>query len=192
MPHSAGLSVTEDGGSTPAPPSGVTTTPSGWYALRLHSNREFRVAEILGQRGIEAYIPTYKESVRWSDRSVDAVRRVFPGYLFVRPAPVADLIQIPGVLGALPTNLEPSLIDEREIDNLKLALERGREARPADQCPYVAGEQVTIDSGPLAGVTGLVTRTQGVCRVFVTVKLLNRTVSVEVDAADLKNKGEKS
>lgn len=192
MPQRVTRSVTDDGGSTPDPPSGALQPRSGWYALRLQSNREFRVVEFLGEMGIEAYFPTWSEQVRWSDRTRTSTRPLFPGYVFVRPHPIHELLMITGVVQALPTNYEPSLIDEWEIENLKLALERGRDAKPAAQCPYEAGDEVTIDSGPLAGVSGVVTRTKGALRIVVAVKILNRAVSVELDASDLKREEKKA
>ena len=45
-----------------------------------------------------------------------------------------------------------------------------------------AGDLVTIDSGPLAGVSGVVKKTKGALRVVVSVEMLRRSIAVELDA----------
>jgi transcription antitermination factor NusG len=178
MPQSRKRSVTDDGGSTP---SEQPAHRAGWYALRLKSNHEFRVQQFLTEHGCDVYLPTLTQETRWSDRTKTTARPLFPGYIFVR-GELGGILRLPGVVQALPTSLEPTLIDEREIESLRIAL---ASAKPAAECPYVAGALVTIERGPLAGVQGVVTRTRGALRIAVAITLLNRAVSVEVDAADL-------
>lgn len=184
MPQSRKRPVTDNGGSTP-PHRELPAHRAGWYALRLRSNREFRVARHLQEHGFDGYLPTYTQETRWSDRAKKLARPLFPGYIFVcAAAGLTDLLRLPGVVQALPTSTDPALIDEREIESLRIALASGK---PAAECPYVAGELVEIDRGPLAGVAGVVKRTRGALRVAVNITLLNRAMCVEVDAADLKS-----
>jgi transcription antitermination factor NusG len=193
MHDSLTRNVTESGGSTPSRLRGVLPPQKrepGWYALRVASNREFRVWDWLGERGFEGFVPTVAEETRWSDRRKVIDRPLFPGYIFVRRAEGArldELLRIPGIVQALPTNLAPELVDEYEIANLRMALAVARATgRPAAECPYVACELVTIERGPLAGIQGVVTRTRGAARVAVRIEILRRSVSVEVDVADLE------
>ena len=53
---------------------------------------------------------------------------------------------------------------------------------PVAPCAYVAGETVLIESGPLAGVSGVVTRTKGAYRLVVRVPMLMSAVNVEIGA----------
>lgn len=185
MPQSRKRTVTDNGGSTPPPPCEHPAHRAGWYALRLRGNREFRVGGYLEELGAESFLPSVKEKSQWSDRTKEIERPLFPGYIFVRSSiALVEVLRLPGVVQALPTSTEPALIDEREIESLRIALASGN---PAAECPYVAGEPVTIETGPLAGVTGFVTRTRGICRVAVAIRILNRAVSVEIDTADLQH-----
>jgi transcription antitermination factor NusG len=161
-----------------------------WFALRVRSQCDFRVQELLDARGIETFVPTWSETVQWSDRVKTTVRPLFSGYVFARFAAhddetfnASDAIRIAGVVQILPTSLNPISIPDAEIENLRLVL---ASRLPVTACPYVAGEQVTIESGALAGVSGVVIRTKGAARLVVRVTLLNAAVNVEIEADTVK------
>src|SRR5262249_506069 len=70
-------------------------------------------------------------------------------------------------------------IDEAELVAIRRITESGILAQP---CPYVAvGEVVRVEAGPLEGLVGIVLRTKGADRLVVSVSLLMRSVSVEID-----------
>lgn len=175
-------------------PRGVLPVPGTlsrhWYALRLMSRAEFTVDAALTGRGIESFLPGYEEAVRWSDRVKHIFRPLFPGYIFARldRASLVDALKIAGVIQLLPTSLKPLPIEEHEIENVRRLLEA---APRATECDYAAGELVTIDSGPLAGVSGVVVKTKGSNRLVVRIELLMRAVSVELDVATVIRKEEK-
>ena len=68
----------------PSPPYGTSREDCSWFALRVRSQFDFRVEELLNARGIETFLPTWSEIVRWSDRDKIAVRPLFPGYVFAK------------------------------------------------------------------------------------------------------------
>ncbi len=61
-------------------------TQPRWYAAYTCANHEKRVAEQLGQRSIEHFLPLYERVRRWKDRRVRLQWPLFPGYVFVRLA----------------------------------------------------------------------------------------------------------
>lgn len=155
-----------------------------WFALRLHSKHEFIVRDILDARGVENFLPTWSERVKWSDREKVTVRPLFPGYIFAvlgdsETFDASDAIRIPGVVQILPTSINPISISDAEIANLRLVI---ASQVPVAPCAYVAGETVLIESGPLAGVSGVVTRTKGAYRLVVRVPMLMSAVNVEIGA----------
>lgn len=92
-------------------------------------------------------------------------------------------MRLAGVIDVLPSRDRAQRIPDCEIDNVRRAAEAAVAASP---CAYVVGEAVTVESGPLAGVKGVVQRTKGATRIVIGVEILRRAVSVEVDASDLK------
>ncbi len=68
------------------------------------------------------------------------------------------------------------------IENVRAALSTGARTIP---CPYITGDEVLIEAGPLAGVKGIVQRTRNGTSVIVKIEMLQRAVSVEIDFRDL-------
>lgn len=166
------------------PPSLQGAAP--WFVLQVQVNRAFRIREWLREAGIGEWLPTYTETIRWSDRQKTFERQVFPGYILVRLATVNQSVRVlrfPGVISLLPTALSPIAVDDQEIRDLRKAL---ASALPVQPCAYVAGQRVTIRRGALAGVTGAVVRVKGETRVVVGIEMLGRAVSVTIEAADLE------
>lgn len=160
-----------------------------WYAVWVMSNAEFVVEDALRGYGIESFLPTWTEVTQWSDRKKTIHRPLFPGYLFARcdpseneRGPRREILRIAGVIEVLPSNLSPAPVDPAEIENLRRMLAADL---PFTPCKYVTGDEVLIDSGPLAGVRGIVQRTKDGTRVIVKIEMLKRAVSVEIDFRDL-------
>jgi len=168
-------------------PAGVSqraeacTAHDQWFALRLRSQYEFKVQGHLQALGVEEFSPTWDERVKWSDREKVTTRPLFPGYIFAKfGAAWPEVLRLPGVVQILPTSLCPIPISDAEIANLKLVL---ASQVPVLPCAYVAGDTVLIDSGALAGVSGVVVRTKGSTRLVVSVPMLMSAVNVELEAS---------
>lgn len=155
-----------------------------WYAIWVMSNAEFVVEEALRGYGIEAFLPTWSEVTQWKDRKKTILRPLFPGYLFARceDSPRREILRIAGVIEILPSSLNPQPVDAADLENVRRMLAAGLPTAP---CAYITGDAVLIDSGPLAGVKGIVQRSKNGTRVVVKIELLRRAVSVEVDYRDL-------
>lgn len=188
MPQSVTEAGTRNGGSASTLPdadSSVCAPGPGWYALRVRANRESSVERRLRERGYETFLPVYTEERGWSDRVRQLARPLFPAYLFARFDPLRGLgllLSLAGVIEVLPSRKRPERIPDAEIDSVRRA---ANSPVAAVACAYVVGEAVTVESGPLAGVSGVVERTKGATRIVIGIEILRRAVSVEVDAADL-------
>ena len=76
----------------------ATLTPVGsmaagpdWFAIQTRYRYEKKVAEQLGGKGVEVFLPLRRESHSWSDRRKLVTIPLFPGYAFVRSTASADL-----------------------------------------------------------------------------------------------------
>lgn len=165
-------------------PEETESQTARWYAVYCMSNAEFVVEDTLRGYGIEPFLPTWNEVTYWSDRKKIIRRPLFPGYLFARcdDGPRREILRIAGVIEVLPNNFNPQPVDATEIENVRRMLACGLPMKP---CDYTTGDAVQIETGPLAGVKGIVQRTKNGTRVVVKIEMLKRAVSVEVDAADL-------
>ena len=153
-----------------------------WFAIRVRSNCEQRVADNLNSLGYEQYLPTYESERRWSDRIKVIRQALFPGYVFCRldlANRSAPVVQVPGVVDILRIgNIAVSIPDE-EI----AAVERLQRSGVAiGQWPFLSvGEWVLIERGPLTGLEGILVSTKGTTRLVVSVSILQRSVSAEID-----------
>jgi transcription antitermination factor NusG len=160
---------------------------SKWFALYTASRHEKRVAQHLGQREIEFYLPLYRSERKWSDGSrVTLDLPLFPGYMFVhiRRDERGRVLGVPGALSVVSgTGGAPAWLPDATID----ALRSGLAARPARPHPLLtAGQRVRIRSGALAGFEGIVVRSKNGCRVVLTLEHIMQSYAVEVAQEDLE------
>jgi transcription antitermination factor NusG len=156
-----------------------------WYAAYTRANHEKRASEQFGAGRVEHFLPLYSSVRRWKDRRVTLEMPLFPGYVFVRIA-LRDrlrVLQIPGVAHLVGFNGTPAALPADEIEALRASLVEGVKVQPY---PYLTvGQRVSLRSGPLVGLTGILVRRKSGARFVVSVDLIQRSVSLEIDEADL-------
>ena len=153
-----------------------------WFGVRVKPRSEFRVSGELLLRGFEAFLPAHQVRRRWSDRFKVSEEPLFPGYLFCRfhPWDRVRILEAPGVIQIVGIGKNPVSISETEIGAIQTMVASRILLTP---WPYLeAGQHVLIDTGPLAGVRGVVVRSEtGNPRVVVSVTLLKRSIAAEID-----------
>lgn len=158
-----------------------------WYSAYTRANHEKTVTEQLEARGMEHFLPLYASVRRWKDRRVTLQLPLFPGYVFVRMAlqDRTKVQQIPGVARLVAFNGRPVALADEEIERLWSGLSEGICAKPH---PYLTvGRRVRLKNGPLAGMQGILLRRKGNFRVVISIDLIQRSVAVDADAADVEN-----
>lgn len=156
-----------------------------WFALTVRPNHERTVEKGLRNQGFEAYLPVQRVRRQWSDRVKELDSALFPGYVFCRfePAERLRILTSPGVLAIAGTGRRPVPVEDEEISNIRTLVASRRELA---WWPYVqVGERVRIESGVLAGLTGVIVRARDAWRVIVSVQALSCALAVEVGAASL-------
>jgi transcriptional antiterminator NusG len=157
-----------------------------WYALHVRPRYESMVELQLGGKGYEVFLPTYSTRRRWSDRVKTVVQPLFPGYVFCRFDIHARLpiLITPGVNSVVGVGKTPIAVDPVEISAIRSIVEAGISANP---CDYIKdGETVRVETGPLEGLVGIVKRSKNSDRLIVSLTLLMRSVSVEIDRTWVK------
>ncbi len=156
-----------------------------WYAAYTRAQHEKRVEAELGMREVEHFLPQYSSARRWKDRRVQLELPLFPGYVFVRLA-LRDLLrvlQIPSVVRLVGFNGQPTALPDTEMEIMRSGLSQSLRVEPH---PFLTvGRRVRITAGPFAGLEGVLKRKKSNLRVVVSLELIQRSVAVDVDAADL-------
>jgi len=157
-----------------------------WYALHVKPRFESQVEVQLNGKGYEVFLPTYESKRRWSDRIKTLECPLFPGYVFCRfnlnlRLPI---LVTPGVNSIIGIGKTPTAVDPEEISAIRNIVQAGIAALP---CDYIReGEMVRVESGPLEGLVGIVQRSRNSERLIVSLTLLMRSVSVEIDRSWVK------
>jgi transcription antitermination factor NusG len=152
-----------------------------WMAIRVKSRFEKMTAAAFEQRGYTCFLPLYVCRRRWSDRNKVGEFPLFPGYLFCRFNPLerTPILETPGVVQIVGIGRTPVPVADVEIEALQTVLRSGC---PVTPWAYVAaGQSVRIEDGPLSGVHGILLEVKNERRIILSVSLLRRSVSVEID-----------
>ena len=160
-----------------------------WYALYTRSRHEKQVAAQLQGRDIEIFLPLYTSVRHWKDRRVSLELPLFPGYIFVHASfqHRVDVLSVPGAVRFVAFNGRPAALPESDLRRLRAGLDQGVRAQPH---PYLkVGRRVRVRNGPLAGTEGILLRKKNQFRLIVSIDLIQRSVAVEIDAADVEPLG---
>jgi transcription antitermination factor NusG len=155
-----------------------------WFAVYTRSQHEKSVAEQLRCRGIEHFLPVYSSARRWKDRVKVLQMPLFAGYLFVKvfPSQFLDVLQTHGV-SRLVGSPKPLPLEEKEIQQLQTWLSLPLAIEPN---PYLrVGQRVRVRRGPLTDVEGILIRKKNCLRLVVSIDLIQKSVALEIDAADV-------
>ena len=160
-----------------------------WYAIYTRSRHEFKVNHKLTDKQFETFLPVVKSLRRWKDRKKYIERPLFSGYLFLHcqmdDDKYLEILKTSGVVSILGNNKrELSPIPDEEIESIRILTEN---VATINYHPYVKeGESVEIVNGPLTGAKGILIRRELYkSTVVVSVHLLGRSISVEVDSCDI-------
>ncbi|MDI6789387.1 MAG: UpxY family transcription antiterminator [Thermodesulfobacteriota bacterium] len=160
-----------------------------WYAIYTKCHHEFTIWSQLQKKSIEMFFPCVTRWSRRKDRKLKIQVPLFPGYIFVRinftPYYALEVLKIKGVVRFLgESNQRPVDIPDIQIESLKTVIASGEQILPF---AYLrVGQGVRVRSGPFEGCEGLLVRMNtGKDRLVISLELLQRSVSVELDAADV-------
>jgi transcription antitermination factor NusG len=152
-----------------------------WFALGVTSRHEKIASQVLRSKGYHTFLPSYVRRHQYGHRTREFDLPLFPGYLFCRLDPLVRLpvLTTPGVLRLIGAGRSPIPVEDEEITSLQRASEAGVSMTPY---PYwQTGQKGRITGGPLAGVEGIVLSARHPVRLVLSVRLLQRSVLLEID-----------
>jgi transcription antitermination factor NusG len=146
------------------------------------------VSSTLTEKGIENYLPMFREVHQWRDRRKLIDLPLFLGYLFAhmedcRQARL-DVLRSNGVVNILGhgETIEPVPASEIEAVRQLLNTSVHPQAHPLLQ----EGAWVRVKRGPLRNLEGLLVRVKNHTRLVLSITLLSQSVSAEIDASDVQ------
>ena len=163
-----------------------TDTPFAWYAVHTQYQHEKAVARILAQKGFDIFLPVYDVARRWKDRTIQLSLPLFPCYVFIQGGLDRRLrvLNTPGVFGFVGWSGRAAPIPEEEIEAVLRTMESLLKVEPH---PFLkTGDWVRVRSGPLADIEGILVRKKSQFRLVLSVEMLGKSASVEVDLASVE------
>src|ERR1700736_5340828 len=150
-----------------------------WGVLQVAPNSEQQVCRVLSLIHIETYLPRFPAYRRTKPGSVRhrRARWVFPGYLFFKvdedPAKQHLVRWASGVRRVLQMDGSLAVVEDALIQHIRRRLAEGSLREWGS--PYVAGQVVHIERGPLAALDAIFERElDSIDRVQVLVNLFGR------------------
>jgi len=160
-----------------------------WFALYVKPRHEFVVSAELRRKGIDTFLPSVTKLRRWKDRKKEVAFPLFPGYVFtsVRPHPdeFARVIKTRGTVSFVSLNPgNPAPVAPEEIDSLRIMLESGEKI---DIYPDLKeGSPVRVNKGIFEGAEGLLEKKNDQFVFIVSIRLLGKSVGVQIHADDIE------
>ena len=156
-----------------------------WFAVHTKSRHEKMVARELQAKQVQCYLPVYWSVRRWNDRRKSVLLPLFPGYLFARICRHDQwlILETRGIARILGGSSGPTAIPEKEIIDLETLVESQMPIQP--HSGLIAGQRVRVIRGPLTGVEGILQNYKSGHRLVVNVKLLGRSVMVDIFCQDV-------
>jgi transcription antitermination factor NusG len=155
-------------------------TAGPWFALQTRPKHERKVESLLMQKGYECFTPTYRSKRKWSDRVVEIDFPLFPGYVFCRfnASALGKAISTQGVTRIVGFGGTPAEVAREEIESLQLLAQSDFLRKPWKYLP--SGIMVLVETGPLAGIQGIISVDDNKMQLVISVTLLQRSVSIQL------------
>ena len=166
--------------------TGLTPNYTRWFAVYTRHHHEKAVAAFISGKGLDVFLPLYKTAHRWKDRMKELELPLFPNYVFVlaNSTQRAAVLSTPGVYDFVRLSGAPAPIPLEEIDAVRLAVGQRLNAEPH---PFLkSGDRVRVKSGPLEGLEGILIRKKNFYRLVLSIELVVKSISVEVEACDVE------
>ncbi len=155
----------------------------------MQVNHEKEVAKRLEQKEVGCFLPLMETWSKRRDRRKKIQLPMFPGYVFVHVLLDSyvqlTVVKTPGALSLLHNSQGPLSIPPYQVENLRTIV---NSIQPLEIHPYLRqGDWVHVVRGPLAGCIGILDRLdpkKG--RLIVSVDIIKKSVSVELDLEDVE------
>lgn len=165
------------------PVMSATPMPLVWYLLRLHPNYDLKAERQLHERGITAYVPKEKRTIKGSwNRRIPRTVPIFPGAMFI-PDFDADIARLKGAADGI-GGFVKYCGEAVKVSLRTMAEVRRFEAKRngiAEERKYRVGQKVRMIGGVFDLWEGRIDRLDPQYRIIVLIEILTREVPLQLD-----------
>lgn len=157
-----------------------------WRVFYTFPRAEKKCEDRLCDRQIEVFLPKCSVYRQWSDRKKKVIEPLFRNYIFARVNERDRLrvLQTDGIVRCVGFNGQPAVVDDQEINHIRLTITNAGEFAVVDYAPRPdVGTAVVVTEGPLSGLRGEVREHRGQTHVLVAVAAIRQALRVNVPAS---------
>jgi transcription antitermination factor NusG len=161
-----------------------------WHALYTRHQHEKAIARTLSNKGLTVFLPLYGTIRLWRKRPQKLQLPLFPCYVFVQGGldHQLQILSTPGIHNIVKLGGRPAIVSPEQIAAVRRIVENPTQVAP---CEFLhAGDRVAVTSGSLLGVEGILVRVKGMDRLVVSMEMLGRSASVEIDVSCVRRIGQ--
>jgi len=154
-----------------------------WYPVYTNPRAEKKAFTLLTQKGIECYLPLYRQQKQWSDRKKWVDEPLIKSYVFVRisASQVSEVLMTNGVCRFLYFSSKIASMPDKQIEQLKLLLATEAELEISEH-QFTKGEMVKIVAGPLQGLIGELVDFQTQKRLLLKIDHVGQSVLININS----------
>ncbi len=159
-----------------------------WFAIYVKSRHEKKVAALLGEKGIEAYVPIIKVLKQWSDRKKWVEEPLISCYVFVNIEGLQRecVLQTQGVVGYVRNNKKDAVVHDQEIGIMKSILREPDLEVNLETEQLRVGQLCEVISGPLMGKKVKLYEQKGKKQVGICLEELKMGLIIDINPSYLK------
>ena len=160
-----------------------------WYVIKTASNAEQKCHQRLIDLGFNTFLPLYETVRQWSDRKKKLTLPLIPSTLFISctEAELNKFYAVPGVAGILRYLGKPAVVQDWEIENLRIVLKELNGQHIEALCEhYAPGDHVRVVRGPFKGLYGTSIECDGKHRILITIDSMGAAFTVSVPRSFVK------
>lgn len=156
-----------------------------WYALYTRPRAEKKVVSELIFQGFEVFLPVQRTLKQWSDRKKWVEEPLFKSYLFINTQIERNyytILNTPGVVNFVNFGDVPAIVDQREIELVKLLLGNFNDIESIDTLAdnLLPGDDVEIVAGPLMGTRGKLIQFPGAQKIKLEITSINQNLMLSL------------
>jgi len=158
-----------------------TESKDKWYALYTKARAEKKVYEQLTAMSINAYLPLRRVLRQWSDRKKWVEVPIISSYIFVNISAkdYSKVFDANGVVAYVSHKGTAVIIPEHEIEIMRRTIDNkiGFDIKEGN---LKKGQEITITSGPLKGIKGIVDDVKGNKKLYLNISNIGYTLVIDM------------
>jgi transcriptional antiterminator RfaH len=154
-----------------------------WVVVNTHPHKEVYAIENLRRQDLTVYCPMIKQRIKHARRVTEALRPLFPSYVFVKINKEyrqwKPILSTFGVRALICCGDQPSLLDDGFVSALQAREKDG--VIISQSSKFRVGQQVRIEEGVFDGVIATIIELGEKDRLVILVNLLQKNVRMKVN-----------